>query len=140
MDTLHFINPGTATIFVCGMDPLFSIPGGSSPRAAVGHEPGHLLRLIAGVVPLLDSGPGIISILKSVGRWLYFSIFSKDLILYSNFAPDIGIMVLPPLVRRHQRGVPSAYRMRLCLISTQSRLINDLAAADNKQGFTGEIN
>ena len=40
---------------------------GSSPRAAVGHEPGHLLRLIAGVVPLLDSGPGI-SILKSVGR------------------------------------------------------------------------
>ena len=71
---------------------------------------------------------------------LYFSIFSKDLILYSNFAPDIGIMVLPPLVGRHQRGVSSAYRMRLCLISTQSRLINDLAAEDNKQGFTGEIN
>ena len=71
---------------------------------------------------------------------LYFSIFSKDLILYSNFAPDIGIMVLPPLVGRHQRGVSSAYRMRLCLISSQSRLINDLAAADNKQGFTGEIN
>ena len=75
-----------------------------------------------------------------VGRCLYFSIFSKDLILYSNFAPDIGIMVLPPLVGRHQRGVSSAYRMRLCLISSQSRLINDLAAEDNKQGFTGEIN
>ena len=65
---------------------------------------------------------------------------SKDLILYSNFAPDTGIMVLPPLVWRHQRGVSSAYKMRLCLISIQSRLINDLAAADNKQGFTGEIN
>ena len=67
-------------------------------------------------------------------------LISKDLILYSNFAPDTGIMVLPPLVWRHQRGVSSAYKMRLCLISTQSRLINDLAAADNKQGFTGEIN
>ena len=116
------------------MGRLFSIPDGSSPRAAVGHEPGHLLCLIAGVVPLLDSGPE---------NWLvlvFLNIISKDFILYSNFSPDIGIMVLPPLVWRHQRGVSSAYKMRLCLISIQSRLINDLAAADNKQGFTGEIN